>query len=45
MSGTTLANIGTTRGDVWDNVGEYRDNLGGRLGQLKKGGVSQNEKS
>ena len=38
MYGTTRANIGTTRGDVWDNVGEYRDNL-------KKGGVSQNEKS
>lgn len=26
---------GTTWGDVWDNVGEYRDNFGGRLGQLE----------
>ena len=35
MSGTTWANIGTAWGNAWDNVGEYRDNFGGRLGQLE----------
>lgn len=38
MSGTTWADIGTAWGNVWDNVGEYRDNLG-VLDNFKKGGV------
>lgn len=41
MSGTTLASIGTACGNVWDNVGEYRDNLVERVGQLKKGVFSK----
>lgn len=42
MSGTTWASIGTAWGNVWDNVGEYRDTLVQRVGQLEFwGGVKK----